>query len=81
MVMEKVTEQIERFKLRADLFLRKETKSFIIDARDDWHFCYITKINKDNLEVSEFTGKLAGQENIINWVDIIKFEEFRESGG
>ncbi len=80
MVTETVTEKIERFKLRADLFLKENTKSFIVDARDDWHFCYITKINENNIEVAEFTGKLAGQESVINWVDIIKFDEFREGG-
>lgn len=80
MAMETIKENIERFKLRADLFLRENTKSFIIDARDNWHFCYIKKLSEDKIEVSEFSGKLTGQNNIINWIDIIKFEEFREGG-
>ena len=78
MVMEKISEQIERFKLRAELFLKENTKAFIIDARDDWHFCHISEVNENNIKVIEFTGKLKGQENFINWIDIIKFEEFRE---
>ncbi len=78
--MEKIKENIERFKLRADLFLRENTKAFIIDARDNWHFCYIEKISEDKVEVVEFSGKLAGQNNIINWIDVLKFEEFREGG-
>lgn len=78
MVKETVLEKIERYKLRADLFLKEKTKAFIIDARDDWHFCYITNINENNIEVAEFTGKLAGRNNVINWIDILKFEEFRE---
>ena len=78
--MEKIKENIERFKLRADLFLRENTKAFIIDARDNWHFCYIEKINKDKVEIKEFSGKLTGQSNIINWIDVLKFEEFRDGG-
>lgn len=80
MVMETVLEKIERFKIRAELFLKENTKAFIIDTREDWHFCYISEISEDKIEVIEFTGKLAGQKNIINWVDILKFEEFRENG-
>ena len=80
MAMETIKENIERFKLRAELFLKNNTKSFIIDAKDNWHFCYIKILDEDKVEVSEFSGKLAGQNNVINWIDIIKFEEFRESG-
>ncbi len=78
MVKETVLEKIERYKLRAKLFLKENTKAFIVDNREDWHFCYITYINEDKVEVVEFTGKLVGQKNIINWVDVLKFEEFRE---
>lgn len=80
MTMNMIMENIERFKLRAALFLKENTKAFIIDSNDSWHFCYITKINEDKIKVLEFSGKLAGQDNVINWIDIIKFEEFRESG-
>lgn len=80
MVMETLTEKIERYKLRAELFLKKNTKAFIVDARDDYHFCYIINIGEDEIEVTEFTGKLAGRNSFINWVDILKFEEFRDSG-
>lgn len=80
MGMEMIKEQIERFKLRATLFFKNDTKAFIIDASDNWHFCYIKNINEDNIEVKEFSGKLTGQINFINWIDIIKFEEFREGG-
>lgn len=78
MTMETIMESIERFKLRAALFLEENTKAFIIDSTDNWHFCYITKISENRIEVLEFSGKNAGRNNIINWVDIMKFEEFRE---
>lgn len=78
MVMETILEKIDRFKLRAALFLKENTKAFIVDAADNWHFCYIIKIGEDKVEVLEFTGKLGGQNSIINWCDVIKFEEFRE---
>jgi len=77
MVTETVAQKIERFKLRAELFLRKEGPVFIIDSMNNWHSCYILDINEDDIKVKEFSGKLTGQINEINWVDIIKFEEFR----
>ena len=79
MVMETIAEKIERYKLRAKLFLKENTKSYIVDARDDWHFCYILDVGEDKIKVKEFTGKLEGQESFINWCDVIKFEEFREA--
>lgn len=76
--MDKMMENIVRFKLRASLFLKENTRAFIIDSTDNWHFCYIVNVGEDKLVVREFDGKLKGQDSYINWFDIIKFEEFRE---
>lgn len=80
MVMETVKEKIERDKLRAELFLKNNTQSFIIDSKENYHFCYLTHFDEDKIEVKEFTGKLTGQNNTINWVDILRFEEFQKGG-
>ena len=69
MVMETVKEKIERDKLRAELFLKERTKSFIIDSRDDYHFCYIISMDENKVKIEEFTGKLKGQKNILFHVD------------
>ena len=81
MMMDTIKAQIERHKLRADLFLKEKTRAFIVDAFNNYHFCYIEKNGEDKVKVSEFTGKLAGQINILNWVDVVRFEKFREREG
>lgn len=73
-------EKIERYKLKAQLFLKENTKAFIVDTLDNYHFCFILKISEDKVEVLEFSGKLNGQKNVLNWVDILRFDEFREGG-
>lgn len=80
MDMEMIMEMIGRFKVRATLFLKENTKAFIIDSMDNWHSCYILEVGEDKVKVREFNGKLEGQVGYINWCDIIKFEAFRERG-
>ena len=79
--METLMEQIARHKFRAELFLKNNTPSFIIDTSGNWHSCTMLKIFEDNILVKEFDGKLQGQENIINFVDITRFEVHKGNGG
>ena len=71
-------EKIERHRIKAELFLKENTKAFIVDTMDNYHFCYILETGEDRVKVFEFTGKLKGQENILNWVDVLRFDLFRE---
>ena len=76
--MESVKEQVERHKCKAEIFLKNNTKAFIINTAGDWFFCEILIIGEDYLYVQHFTGKKSGEKERILWFDIIKFEEYEE---
>ncbi len=76
--METVKDKIERLKGKAEIFLKNNTKAFIIDIEDNYYFCHIILVDEDYLYVKNFTGKKKGEEEKIVWFDIIKFEEYQE---
>ena len=71
-------EMMERFKVKAEIFLKNNTKAFIVDTKDDWHFCYIILVGEDFLEIQHFEGDRKAEFERIYWTDIFKFEEYRE---
>lgn len=78
--METVKEKVERFKAKAELFLETNTRTFIVDAAENYYFCIIISIGEDYLYVEHFTGKKKGERERILWFDVIKFEEYKEVG-
>ena len=76
--MDKVKEQIERLKCKANFFLMNSIKTFIVDTSDDYYFCEILSFDENYIYVKHFTGKRIGEEDKILWFDIIKFEEYEE---
>ena len=76
--MENIKEKVERMKAKAELFLEKDIKVFIIDTLNNYYFCDILLVGEDYLFVQHFTGKKKFEKERILWFDIIKFEEYRE---
>jgi len=76
--MDTVKEQVERFKGKANVFLRNNLKAFIIDSSNDYYFCHILSMDEDYIYVKHFTGKHQGEKDKILWFDIIKFEEYED---
>jgi len=76
--MEKVKDKVERFKGKAEIFLKNNTRAFIVDTANDYYFCYILIIGEDYLYIQHFTGKKKLEKERILWFDIIKFEEYEE---
>ena len=76
--METVKDKIERLKGKAEIFLKNNTKAFIVDTIDNYYFCDILLVGEDYLYVQHFTGKKKGEKERIVWFDIIKFEEYQE---
>ena len=76
--MDTVKEQVERFKGKANVFLKNNIKAFIVNTSDDYYFCYILSIDEDYIYVEHFTGKHLGEKDKILWFDIIKFEEYED---
>ncbi len=76
--METIKEKIERTKAKAELFLKKDIKVFIVDTLDNYYWCDILSVGEDYLFVQHFTGKKKFEKERILWLDIIKFEEYKE---
>lgn len=76
--METAKEKVERFKGKAETFLKNNTRAFIVDISDNYYFCYILLVGQDYLYVQHFTGKKKLEKERILWFDIIKFEEYVE---
>ena len=76
--MEKIKDKVERFKAKAELFLKKDIKAFITDVYDNYYFCKILIVGEDYLYIQHFTGKKELEKERILWLDIIKFEEYGE---
>jgi len=78
MTTETITEKIERLKLKANIFLKDNIKTFIKDVYNTFYFCNIIKIEEDALFVQDFKGKNEGITSKIFWVDIEDIQEYRE---
>lgn len=76
--METAKEKIERFRGKAEVFLKNNTKAFIVDINNDYYFCDILIVGDDYLYIQHFTGKKKGEKERILWYDIIKFDEYEE---
>lgn len=76
--MEKIKENIERLKGKAEVFLKNNTRAFIIDTFNNYYFCDILVIGEDYLYIQHFTGKKKLEKERILWFDIIKFDEYNE---
>ncbi len=77
--MEKVKDKIERWKLLAELFIKKNTKAFIREINGDLHFCVIILNGEDSILVDNFgPEQRAGTREKIYWYNISEFNEYKE---
>lgn len=76
--MDKVKEKIERNKLKAEDFLKKDIKTFIKDVDNNYYFCDILLIGEVNILIYNFTGKREGENSKLNWADIVELKEYEE---
>lgn len=78
MEMDKVKENIERWKLLADLFIKNNTPAFIKDINGDLHFCTIILNGEEALEIENFApDQRAGKRERVYWFTIQEFEEYK----
>lgn len=76
--MERIKEQVERWKGKAEVFLKYNIPAFIVDTSDNYYFCHILIVGEDYLYVENFKGNRKGEKSRIVWYDIIKFSEYRK---
>jgi len=76
--IDKVKENSEKFKEKAEIFLRNDIPLFIEDYLGTYYFCLIREITSDYIKVWNFTGKRKGETDRIFFVDIIRFDEYKK---
>lgn len=73
-----IKDKAERIKVKAELFLEKNIKAFIVDINNDFYFCDIESIGDDHLVVIGFAGRRKFEKDKIFFIDILRFEEYEE---
>ncbi len=69
---------IERFKIKAEALLNSHSKTFVVDIKDTYYFCYIIFVGEDCVHVQNFKGPRKLEKERIYWSDVVKFEEYKE---
>ncbi len=77
---DELREKLERLRIKAEGFLKTNTRAFIVDANDTYYFCDIIFAGEDTITVQNFKGIYAGIKKRLFWADVMKFEEYKEKG-
>ena len=71
-------EKLERLRIKAEGFLKTNTRAFIVDTNDTYYFCDIIFVGEDTLTIENFKGIYANIKKRLFWADVVKFEEYQE---
>ena len=71
-------ETLERFKIKAEEFLKSDTKAFIVDTNDTYYFCDIIFVGDSTVLIQNFKGPRSNQQEKLFWADVVKFEEYKD---
>jgi len=75
---DELREKLERLKIKAESFLKTDTRAFIIDTNDTWYWCDIIFVGDDTITIQPFKGIYAGIKKRLFWADVLKLEEYQE---
>lgn len=73
-----IKEKIERFKEKAETFLKNDIQAFIKDINDNYYFCDILSVGELKILIYNFAGKRQGKKDNLYWPDIVSLEEYIE---
>jgi hypothetical protein len=73
-----ITEQIERWKIKAEALKISNKHAFIKDIHDTWYFCDILNWDDYILQVKHFKGEKINKLDDIFWSDITLLEKYKE---
>ncbi len=79
-MVEGLREKIERFILKAEIFLKNDTRVFITDINDNYYWADLLFVGAETVRFQCFSGKLSGTKKTLLWADVVKFEEYKEKG-
>lgn len=71
-------EKIERFKIKAEGFLKENIRAFIVDINDTYYFCDILFVGDNYLVIQNFKGVREGEKETLFWADVVKLEYYKE---
>lgn len=71
-------EMIERWQIRAEIFLKNDTRVFLVDTNDTYYWADLIFVGEDTVTVLPFDGEYKGIKKTLLWVDVMKFEEYKE---
>lgn len=77
-MIDDVREKIERFRIKAESFLKTNTRAFIVDTNNTYYWCDILFVGEESITVEAFSGVFKDVKKRLYWADVIKFEEYRE---
>lgn len=73
-----IRDTIERFKIKAEGFLKTNDKIFIVDTNDTYYWCNIISIEETYILIQNFKGVRQYEKEKIFWADITKIDEYKE---
>lgn len=69
--------KIEHWRLKAELFLKKDKRCFLKTIQGGYHSSDILFVGDETLVIYDFIKKQKFQ---IYWIDVILFDEYKEGG-
>ena len=78
--MEEIRERLERLKIKAEILLKENKKTFIIDTNNSYFFCDILIIGEERITFIPFKGNNSGEKVVKYWADIVDVREYEERG-
>ena len=77
---EELRERIERWRLLGEVLLKNNTRVFLVDTNDTYYWCDLIYVGEDTVTVLPFDGEYKGIKKKLYWVQVAKFEEYKEKG-
>lgn len=75
---QELREMLERWKIKAEIFLKNNTRVFLVDTHDTYYWADLIYVGEDTITLLPFDGEYKGTKKTLLWVDVIKFEEYQE---
>jgi hypothetical protein len=72
---ETITEKVERLRLKAELFIKENTSTFIKTYSGDYYFGKIIASGENRLTFYSTRGRRNGQKDFLLFLDIDSIEE------
>lgn len=73
-----IRNMIERFKIKAEGFLKTNDKIFIIDTNNTYYWANIISIEENYILIQNFKGVRQYEKEKIFWSDITRFDEYKD---